>query len=73
LTQNNVILKHLKLYGCITALTAFEKYGILRLSGRIFDLREKGCNIVTVNREITDRYGTRKTIAEYRLAQNCNG
>lgn len=72
MTQNKIILKHLKTHRGITALTAFEKYGILRLSGRIFDLREKGCNIVTVNREITDRYGTRKTIAEYRLAHDGN-
>lgn len=72
MTQNIVILKHLKTHKGITALTAFEKYGILRLSGRIFDLRERGHNIVTVNKEIIDRYGNRKTIAEYRLARNNN-
>lgn len=42
-----MILSHLKTKGSITSMEAFRTYGITRLSGRIFDLREQGHKITT--------------------------
>ena len=47
MTQNQIILKHLKKHGSITPLQAINKYMILRLSARIFDLRDSGHKIKT--------------------------
>ena len=47
LSQEDVIARHLEQKGSITSMEAFEKYKITRLSGRIFDLRAKGMDIVT--------------------------
>lgn len=47
MTQNQIILKHLKKHGSITPLQAINKYMILRLSARIFDLKDSGHNIKT--------------------------
>ena len=67
-TQNTKILAHLFAIGPITPLEALDKYGCLRLSGRIHDLRKMGVPITTKN--IT-RNG--KTFAEYRLQEDING
>lgn len=44
-TQNYKILKHLLDKGSITTFDAFSRYGITRLSGRIYDLKELGVKI----------------------------
>lgn len=67
MSQNQQILKHLKRYADITALTAYEKYGVMRLSGRIFDLRAEGYDIVSVPKEVVNRYGDKCHVVEYRL------
>lgn len=46
-THMRLILEHLKRGEILTPLIALQKYGCLRLSGRIFDLREAGYNIMT--------------------------
>ena len=46
--QETIILKHLQEHGSITSYEAFMRYGITRLSGRIFDLRHKGYEVATV-------------------------
>ena len=40
-SQVNDVIKHLKTYGSITSLEAVEYYGILRLSGIIYRLRNE--------------------------------
>lgn len=67
MTQNQKILSHLKSHTGITSITAFEKYGITRLSGRIFDLREMGYKISTNMKTAKNRYGDTCHVAEYRL------
>jgi hypothetical protein len=42
MTQEMQVLKHIKRYGKITSMKAFEKYGITRLAARIYTLRTKG-------------------------------
>lgn len=46
-SQEDVIARHLDEHGSITSWEAFEKYRITRLSGRIFELRQRGLDIVT--------------------------
>lgn len=45
--QCEAILSHLMQFGSITTWEAIQQYGITRLSGRIFDLRKAGYNIIT--------------------------
>ena len=59
--QNDMILIALKNGERITPLSALEKFGCLRLSARIWDLRDQGHPITTKN--ITTPQG--KSIAEY--------
>jgi hypothetical protein len=47
MTQEMQVLKHIKRYGKITSIKAFEKYGITRLAARIYTLRTRGYAINT--------------------------
>ena len=64
LTQNQRILEYLKSGKKLTPLEALNKFGCLRLSARIFNLKEQGNAILT-------KYVTRKgkTFAEYSLME----
>lgn len=66
ITQKQVVLEHLTNIGSITSKEAIEKYGITRLSDRIFQLRNSGVNIVTTMMTVTTRYG-KEEIARYTL------
>ena len=46
-TQTVKILRHLKRYGAIMSIEAFELYYATRLSGIIYRLREEGFDIET--------------------------
>ena len=46
MSQEKKIISYMEKNGSITTMEAFQKLGITRLSGRIFDLRQKGYNIV---------------------------
>ena len=48
-TQENQILNHLKQHKFITSWEAIQEYRITRLSARIYELRERGHNIITKN------------------------
>ena len=68
ISQRDQILNYLQTHKRgITPQKAFEKYGILRLSGRIYDLKEAGYDIVTNIVEVKNRYGDKCRVAEYRL------
>lgn len=45
LSQREEVLNHLKEYGSITSMEAFNNYGATRLSAIIFDLRHDGYDI----------------------------
>ena len=74
MTQNEMILDHLKTYGKITPLSALEHYGCMRLSARIADLREQGLTdgftIDTNMISAKNRFGTTVTFAEYIYKEN---
>ena len=61
-SQNEQIKKFLENGGKITSLEALNQFNCLRLSGRIYDLRERGMEI---RKETVIRNG--KRIAEYSL------
>lgn len=66
--QNEQVLTHLKNHkNGITSKTAFERYGITRLSGRIFELRKMGYAIQTDHVTERNRFGNPVTYARYRL------
>ena len=69
-TQNEQILKYLQTHKHgITPLKALDKFGCLRLSGRIWDLRNMGYPIVTNIIEVKNRYDDVVRVAEYRLIE----
>lgn len=47
MSQNELILEHLKEGKSITAIEALNLFGCFRLSARIHNLRDIGCNIET--------------------------
>lgn len=51
-SQNTRILDYLKTGMGITSLTALHKFGCLRLSGRIYELKKRGEHIEKVMTEI---------------------
>lgn len=65
-TQTGHILGHLRTYGSITSMEAFELYGATRLSAIIFELRKK-YNISTEMRECKNRYGGTCQYGVYKL------
>lgn len=67
-SQNDRILMYLKDHKeGITSKDAFELFGITRLSGRIFDLRDMGYTISTIQESSKNRYGDTTTYARYKL------
>lgn len=59
------VLQHLKSHGSLTSMEAFDKYGITRLAAVIFDLREMGHDIRTLDMEGQNRYGEATRYAKY--------
>ena len=69
-SQVSDVLKHLKAYGSITSIEAFEYYGITRLSGIIYRLRnEQDLQIITENKTKKNRHGNICNYAIYHLAR----
>lgn len=61
--QNERILRHLRSGKTLTPLQALHRFGCLRLSGRIYELRALGHGIASA---LVKRNG--KRIAQYRMA-----
>lgn len=67
MSQNDIILTHLKEHGSITSIEAVNRYGITRLAARISDLKKRGIEILTRETEVKTRYGRTARIAVYTL------
>lgn len=68
MTQNDMILDFLKTHSeGITPKEASERFGCMRLSARISDLREMGYNITTESETRKNRFGNYATYARYKL------
>lgn len=57
MSQEEIVLEHIRRYGSITSMDAFKRYSITRLSGRIFNLRRRGYDIELLWE--VSQYGTR--------------
>ena len=67
-TQCTRLLRHMKKYRRgITSLDAFTMYGITRLSGRIWDLRQMGYEIETIREVKKNEDGNTVQYARYVL------
>jgi Helix-turn-helix domain len=63
MSQNNIVLKHLKAGNSLSQLEALGVFRIYRLASRINDLRDAGHDI----QSIVKKDATGKRYAEYRL------
>lgn len=68
MTQNDLILRHLRDYGSISSMEAMENYGIMRLASRISDLKKAGIPITREMVSRKNRYGDTVTFARYSIA-----
>ena len=68
-SQCDVILNHLKTHRGIDAFEAINKYGVLRLSAVIFQLKKRGYNIANTYMTGTDVRGKQIRFVEYRLVK----
>lgn len=60
-------MRHLLDNGGITSLEAMERYGIMRLGARIYDLKKQGYPIKTYLRVGKSQNGESMVYAEYRM------
>lgn len=67
MTQNEVVLRLLLDNRSITSLEAMNKYGIMRLGARVYDLKKQGYPIKTFLRIGKSRNGESMVYAEYRM------
>lgn len=67
MTQTEIVLEHLKKHGNITTWQAIQKYGITRLSAKIFNLRKQGFKINNENISKINRYGVQVNFVKYVL------
>lgn len=65
MTQNEMLLHHMRVHGSITTMEAFSLYGVTRLSARIWELRKAGHNVIKTME--TNKNG--KTYARYALKE----
>lgn len=72
-TQTNQVLRHLRTRGALTQREAMNLYGIMRLGARVYDLRERGYNIVKDMERSVNRYGRPVRYAVYRLKEEEHG
>lgn len=68
-SQSQQILEYIKQHGSITPLEAVQHIGCLRLSGRIFDLRQEGYRIRTDIEKVPTRDNGHAFVAVYRLEE----
>lgn len=69
-SQSEMILHYLQTHKRgITPMKALERFGCMRLSGRIHDLRAEGYMIATNIIEVQNRNGEISRVAEYRLVE----
>lgn len=70
MSQNQRVLDYLKTGKTITSLGAYNRMGILRLSARIYDLKQEDHNIICRRHTVVNRFNEKCTIAEYQLLEN---
>lgn len=69
MTQNEQVLSWLKGSHKLTPLDAMNKWGILRLGARIYDLKRMGHGINVEMVKVHNRFGDKVRVAQYSLAK----
>ena len=69
MTQNELVLNHLRKHHKITDLEAYRDLGVRRLSAIIWNLRTSGIMIRTENTTRPNRFGKPTTFATYILEE----
>ena len=69
MSDSEKILAYLQEHGSITSWEAIQHFRCTRLSGRIYDLKRLGHNIVTTTEEGKNSDGDTCRYARYRLIQ----
>ena len=69
MSQTQAVLEYIKRYGSISSLEAFRDLACMRLSGRVYDLRKLGFNIVAETETSTNRMGNPVSYSRYRLVE----
>lgn len=55
-SQDEIVLNHLKKFGSINSLEAIAKYGITRISAKIYNLRQRGIAIKSVESQSAEGF-----------------
>lgn len=69
LNQKQKVLRHLKKYGSITPLEAFNDYAIMRLTSRICELKDQGYNIKSELVSSKNRFKENVSYSKYTLCE----
>jgi len=67
MSQKTIILQHLQEGRSLNRLDSWQELGVLEAPARISELRQDGHPIVTQLQDVTNRYGEKVRIAEWRL------
>ncbi len=67
MTQKERVLNHLEEGNTINRLQGWDILNVLELPARIAELKKDGHNIETKRIQVTNRYGEKVSIAEWRL------
>ena len=70
MNQADIDREDITRFGIITPIDAFKDLGITRLSAVVFDLKEKGVNIITDIEHGKNRYGKPTRYARYSFGGN---
>lgn len=68
MTQTDRVLDYLQQFGSITALEALRDLGIMHLSSRITELRQRGYPVERDMIEVKNRFGENTRVARYKVA-----
>jgi len=66
-TQNDRLLNYLSQGYPINPMIALSELGIFRLAARISDLRRAGVLITSKRVEVSNRYGEKCNVSQYRM------
>lgn len=69
MTQNEILIDHMKNKGAITAAEAMRRYGIGRLAARIAEIKEKGVPVVSEMITGKTRLGKKMRYARYTIGE----
>ena len=67
MSQNDLVLNYMREFGSISPLEAFRDLGVMRLSARIANLKDRGIKIRTQYETRKNRYNSNVTFARYSI------